>query len=79
MEDVPGCSSGGSGDISGHDYCVDPEIMIMGGWSFCTSDSPCDMCTGDCDYDYDCAGDLKCFERDDFESVPGCKAGGSGD
>ena len=27
---------------------------------------------GDCDDDSDCAGDLKCFKRDDGEDVPGC-------
>ena len=33
----------------------------------------CHICTGDCDYDSDCAGDLKCFERYyDLEEVPGC-------
>ena len=27
---------------------------------------------GDCDDDTDCAGDLKCFNRDNGEDVPGC-------
>jgi hypothetical protein len=36
----------------------------------------CSRCEGDCDDDSDCAGPLKCFQRDDFESVPGCIGGG---
>ena len=34
---------------------------------------PLAMCEGDCDYDSDCKGDLKCFQRDGDESVPGCE------
>ncbi len=31
------------------------------------------MCEGDCDFDSDCIGDLKCYERDyDNHIVPGC-------
>ncbi|CAE8682945.1 unnamed protein product [Polarella glacialis] len=30
------------------------------------------QCQGDCDSDADCAGDLKCFQRDQYEAVPGC-------
>ena len=38
-----------------------------------------DECEGDCDYDTDCLGDLKCFERSGNEEVPGCISGGGGD
>ena len=35
----------------------------------------CDQCTGDCDSDADCAGELRCVQRRKFngvENVPGC-------
>ena len=36
----------------------------------------CEICTGDCDFDSDCAGDLRCAERstnnNGLENVPGC-------
>merc|ERR1712222_36275 len=36
-------------------------------------------CQGDCDGDSHCASGLKCFQRNGRTTVPGCKAGGSGD
>ena len=41
----------------------------------CSSNSPCNTCEGDCDKDSHCQGNLKCFQRDDEESVPGCSGG----
>jgi len=35
-------------------------------------------CTGDCDNDNDCAGDLVCYQRDEYEAVPGCIGGEQG-
>ena len=32
----------------------------------------CQECTGDCDLDSDCEGDLVCFSRSGGEDVPGC-------
>jgi len=32
-------------------------------------------CEGDCDTDTDCDGDLICFERDNYDAVPGCSGG----
>ena len=32
-------------------------------------------CSGDCDTDKDCAGDLVCHQRDPYEAVPGCSGG----
>ncbi|KAK3287559.1 hypothetical protein CYMTET_4937 [Cymbomonas tetramitiformis] len=49
------------------------------GGSGCTSSAPCSACSGDCDYDTDCAGSLVCFQRAGTEAVPGCTSGGSGD
>ncbi|CAJ1960342.1 unnamed protein product [Cylindrotheca closterium] len=53
-----------------------------------TSDLPCVLfvsespllppfseCQGDCDSDLDCEDGLECFQRDEFESVPGCSCG----
>ncbi|CAE7235741.1 D27 [Symbiodinium natans] len=34
------------------------------------------VCAGDCDGDEDCAGHLRCFQRDAHESVPGCSGVG---
>jgi hypothetical protein len=36
---------------------------------------PLRECTGDCDNDNDCAGDLVCHQRDPNETVPGCSGG----
>lgn len=35
----------------------------------------CGVCQGDCDDDSQCAGDLKCFQRDGGMDVPGCSGG----
>jgi len=32
-------------------------------------------CTGDCDTNNDCAGDLICHQREPYEAVPGCSGG----
>ena len=34
-------------------------------------------CQGDCDSDDDCEGDLRCFQRDGYSSVPGCYGSGT--
>lgn len=43
--------------------------------------APCKTCTGDCDSDDDCSGELMCFQRamGDSSQVPGCEVGGLGD
>ncbi len=37
-------------------------------------------CEGDCDYDHDCRGDMKCFQRTggQGEAIPGCRDAGQG-
>lgn len=35
-------------------------------------------CTGDCNRDRDCAGDLVCYQRGPYEAVPGCSGGEQG-
>mmetsp|Transcript_6598 Transcript_6598/g.10078 ORF Transcript_6598/g.10078 Transcript_6598/m.10078 type:complete len:262 (+) Transcript_6598:985-1770(+) len=37
----------------------------------------CGRCKGDCDSDSDCAGNLKCFQRDDDTAIPGCNGNGA--
>jgi hypothetical protein len=36
---------------------------------------PLGMCTGDCDRDRDCDVGLRCFQRNGYQSVPGCSGG----
>jgi hypothetical protein len=38
---------------------------------------PLGICEGDCDSDSDCAGSLRCFQRNGGQSVPGCDGGAS--
>ena len=47
------------------------------GVNLCNKGSPCSLCQGDCDTDADCAGKLKCFQRDGDEEIPGCGTGGT--
>lgn len=44
------------------------------GWEYCDS-RLCKKCQGDCDGDSQCEGSLKCFRRNRYERVPGCKGG----
>ena len=46
-------------------------------WNSCTPGRPCGACEGDCDSDRDCAGNLKCFQRNgNGPGPPGCAASG---
>lgn len=36
---------------------------------------PLDKCQGDCDVDADCKGNLICFHRQAYQSIPGCQGG----
>lgn len=38
---------------------------------------PMGLCEGDCDSDADCDSDLVCYQREAYESVPGCSGGES--
>jgi hypothetical protein len=49
-----------------------PELTSFG-WS---PTKTLQACEGDCDNDNQCAGDLKCFQRDDRTAVPGCSGPG---
>ena len=48
----------------------DPRLKSLGRDA---CDGGCNACEGDCDFDSDCAGNLKCYQRDSLmSSVPGC-------
>lgn len=69
---VPGCSGVG---VAGADYCYMPspnDLRVRD--QQCTEENPCPACTGDCDSDFDCEGDLFCFQTNGLEAidVPGC-------
>ena len=64
----------------GIDFCYDPKDNDGGGRSsavnnkgneYCDTND-CDKCEGDCDSDSQCKGDLRCFFRSGYETVPGC-------
>lgn len=39
----------------------------------------CGLCQGDCDTDLDCSGGLVCYQRQGWETIPGCQGyGGQG-
>ena len=45
----------------------------MGGDLFCNSSNPCSNCQGDCNFDADGKGDMKCYQRNDGDpGPPGC-------
>ena len=50
--------------------------IVNKGGSGCTNSAKCNKCEGDCDTDNDCVGSLKCFQRGNSETVPGCSVGG---
>ena len=75
---VPGCAGTG---VPGHDYCYEPEDNHLRLRSTqCSTENPCQLCEGDCDNDFQCSGDLLCYqiETGAFEAVPGCIGVGSG-
>ena len=78
FEAVEGCyGEEGRRDVFGKDICVKPLVVEFVG-NPCTNEFEsglCEICTGDCDRDSDCVGDLRCAQRskfNGFENVPGC-------
>lgn len=85
IKSVPGCRGDGIPDV---DYCIkDPdeedeeeepsnlgedfdELEFLG-----NGFKGHGKCSGDCDSDEDCNGNLRCFKREDEEDVPGCGDG----
>ncbi|CAJ1964753.1 unnamed protein product [Cylindrotheca closterium] len=73
---VPGCSGDafqiGNGD---DDFCIQASantLNFRGDNGQPASAFPLGACQGDCDTDAECAGNLICFQRAEFEDVPGC-------
>eukprot|EP00980_Cylindrotheca_fusiformis_P000757 scaffold175_cov153-Cylindrotheca_fusiformis.AAC.9 len=72
-EPVPGCL-GGSNDRSRTDYCIPAAANTRPPLTY-SEHFPLGFCVGDCDSDHDCKPGLYCFQRDEYESVPGCTGG----
>merc|ERR1712106_1019471 len=55
--------------VTAVNYCVQPPIINKGSGP----DPPLGLCVGDCDYDSECSGDLRCYQREEYEVTPGCR------
>merc|ERR1711865_1231138 len=75
-EAIPGCT--GSGQEKNWDYCYDPvgRIELSGGND--GNAKNLQACIGECDDDGQCAPGLKCSQRENGETIPGCKGAGGG-
>mmetsp|Transcript_58505 Transcript_58505/g.174215 ORF Transcript_58505/g.174215 Transcript_58505/m.174215 type:complete len:949 (-) Transcript_58505:905-3751(-) len=86
-EPVPGCTGDGNTRV---DYCYDPRIEDVKDDSKhppnatsltymfdCDEESLCGKCTGECKDDFGCALNLRCFERNRKQEVPGCEGDGN--
>jgi len=71
---VPGCSGAGEKDAG---YCYDPTGSIELSGSNLDNASNLGQCTMECD-EGQCGQGLKCFQRDDGETIPGCVGAGRG-
>jgi hypothetical protein len=62
--------------IPGYNYCYKlPSGLLMDkGENGCNKGEKCGECQGNCKYDTDCLGDLVCFIRSDYTTVPGCQS-----
>jgi len=76
-EEVPGCSGTVEGSF---DFCVPPihnGIPVLDWVGHSSPDgSPLKVCQGDCDTDAECGEGLVCFQRNDYDAVPGCFGSG---
>lgn len=74
-ESIPGLA-GLAAVPANYDFCYDPAWTgdmpaENRGVAGCGPEAPCGLGQGDCDSDYDCVGDLQCFQRDNGENIPG--------
>lgn len=87
---IPGCKAGGKGDVRGYDYCYSTSSTVnknpvKDNGGFLTNQGGSGhyramlACEGDCDRDSHCGVGLRCFQRNDKRTVPGCVSGGKGD
>jgi len=82
---VEGCKgAGGQRDVYARDICAPGPLILEHVGSPCTdyfSSGKCNECTGDCNNDSDCYGNLRCAHRFDSvggqEDVPGCAWSGT--
>ena len=66
---------GGGGDVGGGDGgggSSGSDTVNNKGQEYCDTNE-CGLCEGDCDNDSQCRGDLKCFKRNGYQKIPGCK------
>ena len=57
-------AAGDTDDCTTHTICGNQRIALVNlGNSGCTATNKCGNCHGDCDSDLECAGALKCFQR----------------
>ena len=77
-ETIPGCTGDGAGPT--WDYCFDENwggLKPLGGGNS-GSATNLQACTGECDADSQCASGLKCYQRENGETIPGCYGAGGG-
>jgi len=72
---VPGCTGSGKKDW---DYCYDPAGSIALSGDNNNNANNLGACRGECDNDSQCASGLKCFQRQEGETIPGCSGPGAG-
>ena len=66
----------GGSDVSSPLSPVNPSTLRLRNEE-CSDNNKCDVCEGDCDSDQQCRGDLKCFQRNGVQAVPGCMGSGT--
>jgi hypothetical protein len=66
-----------SGSSGGSSSSGSSSVQRVGNDGSPSSAFPLGKCQGDCDNDGDCSGDLVCFQRRAYQSVPGCSGGTS--
>jgi Leucine-rich repeat (LRR) protein len=71
---IPGCEgAGGASDIYSVDYCyIPPPGTLVIVQNVTANSTKAGKCEGDCESDDDCVSGLKCYERQNYEEVPGC-------
>ena len=80
-ETIPGCKGLGGG--KNWDYCYSPapkakNVLQGANLNAETKAGSLEACIGECDHDKDCKAGLKCFQRQNGETIPGCVGKGSG-
>jgi len=74
-ENVPGCTN--VPGFTTEDFCIPKPTNLLQNIGNGHINGYYGECQGDCDSDSDCSGDLVCFERSEYEPVPGCVGAGN--